>query len=456
MRVILLNTPQEKTSITRDMAGGLGFDATKATLLPPLDLAILAATLKKEKHQVKIIDSETGSLSFNEVIEKILEWKPAIVIANVSLPSLRDDIAFLGKLRKVFSGRVIAKTAITYKPSLKEILARSRTDFCLLGEADLEIGKIIKGKSKKGTAWLENGKLKIYASLFVENLNLLPLPARDLLKNQIYRYPLLGNNCTIMQTSRGCPFPCAYYCPYPLVQGKKWRAMSPERVYRELVDVVRRYKIDNVLFRDATFTLDRQRTVEICQRIIQNKLKFSWWCETRVNCLDRELLTVMKKAGCQGINIGVETGGPKVMEIQGKPGVSLAKLEKIKKAADWTGIKLHFLLLIGLPAETRKSLYQTFKLIKRLKPYSLGVTVITPYPGTLLWEEAKNKGWIETKDWSAYSGNLPTMHTDNLKSWEMKLAQKLIQGESFLLKKGLWGKIGLLVEQSLFKIWSFL
>jgi len=277
-----------------------------------------------------------------------------------------------------------------------------------------------------------------------------------LLKNSFYHYPLLGKNCTIMQTSRGCPFPCAYYCPYPLVQGREWRAMSPERVYKELADIVRKHKIDKVLFRDATFTLDRRRTIEICQKIIRGKLKFSWWCETRINCLDEELLKIMKKAGCKGINIGVETGDSKIMEIQGKPGVSLAQLGEIKKAADKTGIKLHFLLLIGLPKETRRSLYQTFKLIRKLKPYSLGVTVVTPYPGTPLWDEAKKKGWIETKDWSVYSGNLPAMHTDNLKSWEIKLVQKLIQGESFLLKKGLWGKTGLLIEQLLFKIWSFL
>lgn len=456
MKIILLNTPLKEMKITRDMAGGLGFDATKATLLPPLDLAILAATLKKEKHQVKIIDSEVDSFSFNEAIEKILRWKPDVVIASVSLPSLKTDSAFLKKLRKVCPGKIIAKTSITLKPILEEILRQSEADICLFGEADLEIGKIIKGRFKKGTAFLENGELKIYPPLLVENLNLLPLPARDLLKNKAYRYPLLGDNCTIMQTSRGCPFPCAYYCPYPLVQGKSWRPMSPTRVYKELVDIVQRHKIKNVLFRDATFTLDRERTVEICQKIIQGKLKFSWWCETRVNCLDEELLKIMKKAGCQGINIGVETGDAQVMKIQGKPGVSLKQLIEIKNAADKVGIKLHFLLLIGLPKETRRSLYHTFELIKKFKPYSLGVTVVTSYPGTPLWEEAKKRGWIETENWSAYSGNLSTMHTDNLKSWEIKFWQKLIQGESFLLKKGLLGKTGLLAEQVFLKIWSFI
>ena len=384
MKVLFLNTPLRGNKITRDMAGGLGFDATAQTILPPLDLALMGATLRKVKHQVRIIDPEVNSLTNQGAIQEILDWHPEIVIASVSLPSLKNDTQFFKELKKVFKGKIIAKTSINFKPLLKEILKRSEADFCLVGEVDLEIDKIIKGESKRGIAYLKGEKLIFVPSRLVDNLDLLPMPARGLLKNYSYRYPLLGKNCTIMQTSRGCPFPCAYYCPYPLVQGKTWREMSPDRVYKELEDIIRKYKINKVLFRDATFTLDRKRTTEICQKIIKGKLKFSWWCETRINCLDEELLKIMKKAGCQGMNIGVETGDPEVMEIQGKPGVSLIQLGNLKKAADRIGIKLHFLLIIGLPEDSRHSLYLTFKLVKKLKPYSLGVTVITPYPGTPL------------------------------------------------------------------------
>jgi len=291
----------------------------------------------------------------------------------------------------------------------------------------------------------------------VENLNLLPLPARDLLCNNAYRYPLLGSNCTTMQTSRGCPFACAYYCPYPLVQGKKWRSMSPERVFREITDVVKKYRIKNILFRDATFTFNRERTIKICRKIISSKFKINWWCETRVNCLDEKLITLMKQAGCKGINIGVETGDSEVMKNQGKPGVNIEQLEKLKIQADKLAMKLHFLLLIGLPQETRNSLFLTFKLVKRLNPTSLGVTVVTPYPGTELYEEASKKGWIESRDWSKYSGGLPAMHTSNLSSLEIKLCQKLIIAEiTFLQWKGIPGDLGLFIETLFFKVWSLI
>lgn len=454
MKVLLMEAPQDGKNITRDMAAGFGFDASSQTKLPPLDLALLAAGLRKNRNEVLIIDPNAENLSPQEIIVKVLKFNPEVIIVSLSLPLLASDSQFTLDLKDKVGATIIVKTSICFKPILKEILIRSRADFCLFGEAELEINEIIKGKLKKGTACLKNGSLLVYPGGRIKNLDLLPLPARDLLNNRVYKYPLLGSNCTTIQTSRGCPFPCAYYCPYPLIQGNKWRAMSAARVYKELSDIVRNHRIDKVLFRDATFTLDKKRTMSICQKIIANKLRFSWWCETRVNCLDQELLEIMREAGCGGINIGVETGSSTVMEKQGKPGVNINQLVNLKKMADKIGIKLHFLIIIGLPQETRRSLYSTFKLVKELKTYSLGVTVITPYPGTELYADAQKEGWVETQDWSKYSGNLPVMHTDNFFSWEMKLIQKLIQGELFLLKKGFFGKIGLFFEDFVFRIWK--
>ncbi len=454
MKVVLLNTPFVKSTITRDMAGGLGFNAGKQTILPPLDMLILAASLRLKKHRPFIIDPTVKDMNSQEVMDEIVLIRPDVVVATVSLPSLVNDTQFLKDLRKIFNGKIVAKTSISFEPILKEILRRSKADFCLFGEADLKINEILVGDSYEGTARLENKKFKITPAVSIDDLDKLSLPARDLIENQKYSYPLLGSNCTTMQTSRGCPFPCAYYCPYPLVQGRTWRSQSATRVLRELKEVIHKYKIDKVLFRDATFTLNRERAVKICEGIIKNKLKFSWWCETRVNCLDESLLKLMKKAGCRGINIGVETGDLELMKSKAKPGVDLEQLANITRATKKLGIKLHFLLLIGLPGDTRKSLYQTFKLVRHLKPSSLGATVVTPYPGTPLYEEAKIKGWIETEDWSQYQGNLPSMHTDNLSPAEMVLARKMIQGELFLLESGFVGKIGLVAEDLFFKTWS--
>jgi len=442
MRVLLLNSPSINQSITRDMAGGLGFDTGETVALPPLDLAYMGATLLNKGHKVKIIDSDVGNCQINDVYRIIEEYKADVIIATVSLPSIYNDCSFLQDIRQHSSASVIAKTNIAHSSILNEILEKSSADLCIWGECDINIDKIITGQDKKGTAYFKDGKLKVEANNIVADLDDLPLPARNLLSNDEYKYVLLGDRVTTMQTSRGCPFSCSYYCPYPLVQGKKWRARSPEHVLWEIEDIVNNYQIKNILFRDATFTLDKLRAEKICDLIIQKNLKIHWWCESRVDCLDSRLMQKMKQAGCLGMNIGVETGSPEIMQTQAKIGLTLEKLKTIRTEAKNLGLKLHFLLMIGLPKETKKTVYETYKLICSLRPETIGVTIVTPYPGTQLYNEAKEKGWIETEDWIKYNGHTAVMHTDFLSLKEiLKLRVLLYKGFDLAKRQTLIARI---------------
>lgn len=440
MRVLLINSPAKEHPVVRDMAGGLGFDGGEAIVLPPLDLAYMAATLLNKGNEVKIIDSDVENYLRADVYQIIQNYKPEVIIATVSLPTLYEDCSFLKRIRECSSGKIIAKTNITYPPILKEILEKSSVDLCIYGECDINIDEIIAEREKKGTAYFKDSELKTEENMVIADLDELPLPARNLLPNEKYQYVLLGDEVTTMQTSRGCPYPCSYYCPYPLVQGKIWRARSPEHVIREIEDIVNNYGIQKILFRDATFTFDKERAKQICELILEKKIKISWWCETRINCIDEDLLKVMRAAGCMGMNIGVETGDPKVLESQAKIGTTLEALEKVRSFSKGLGIKLHFLLMIGLPSETKASLYQTHKLVQKLAPESIGITFVTPYPGTPLYYEAKEKGWIETEEWTKFGGHLPVMHTDNLSSQDLLKAQKLLHQGFYLLNEKLLKK----------------
>lgn len=453
MRVLLINPPAKAQLIVRDMAGGLGFDGGNSVVLPPLELAYMAATLLNKGHEAKIIDSDVEDYQSDDVCQVVKEYQPDTIIATVSLPTIYNDCSFLKDVRKHFSARIIVKTCIAYPSILKEILERSTVDLCIYGECDIDIDKIIAGEEKKGVAYLKNGELKVEENSIITNLDELPLPARHLLPNEKYRYVLLGDRVTIMQTSRGCPFPCSYYCAYPLVQGKKWRVRSPEHIVMEMEDIIINHQIKKIFFRDATFTLDKKRTYQICDLIIQRNLKIEWWCETRVDCLNEKLMQKMKQAGCKGMNVGVETGDAEVLETQAKIGMTLEKLKTVRKTAQEFGLRLHFLLMIGLPDETKKSLYKTYKLINNLKPETIGICIITPYPGTPLFAEAKEKGWIETEDWTKFGGHTPIMHTDNLSSQDLLRAQQMFHQGFYLSRKGLIGRIISRLLDYRFKKW---
>lgn len=423
MKVLLINSPSAEHPVVRDMAGGLGFDGGGSIVLPPLDLAYMAAVLLGKGQQAGIIDADASGLSREQTHTLIRAGNADVVIATVSLPGLYGDCAFLKEIGSYFKGKIIAKTGIAYPPILREILEKSAAALCVYGECELEIDRVISGEEQRGTAYMADGEFRQEENLLVEDMDSLPLPARGLLDNSRYRYSLLGDNTTTMQTSRGCPFPCAYYCAYPLVQGKHWRHRSPGHVLAEIEDIVHGRKINRIFFRDATFTMDKDRAHKICDLIISGKLGITWWCETRVDCLDEELLRKMKAAGCAGINIGVESGDTEVMETQAKIGMTLAKLKSIRQAAGALGMRLHFLLMVGLPKETRRSIYETYKLIAELKPETIGITILTPYPGTPFYYEAKEKRLIETENWADFGGHKPVMHTAGMTAEDLEYAR---------------------------------
>ena len=453
---ILLIDPPAASRIIRDMAGGLGFTGAGPILgLPPLELAYMAATLLRQGHEVRVFDSDVEAASEAEALGAVKAFAPEAVVGAVSLPTLYADCAFIGKLRPLCSGKVVVKTGISHGPVLKEILRRSSAELCIYGECDLNIGGILSGSDRRGAAWLEGEELKTGGDCVVEDLDSLPVPARELLRNERYGYGLLGNPAATMQTSRGCPYPCAYYCAYPLVQGKKWRRRSPGNVVDEMEMIVRKLCISKILFRDATFTQDRERIMAICAQLKARGIKADWWCETRVDRLDGELLRSMREAGCRGINIGVESGDAEVMETQAKVGLTREKLRRVRDDARAAGLKLHFLLMVGLPKETRAAIYNTYRLVADLEPESIGVTILTPYPGTPFYQEAKSRGWLETEDWSRFGGHRPVIHTDNLSADDLDYAQRTLTGLfAGRRRKSLLGRMKTALLELRFRAWA--
>ncbi len=403
MKVFLLNTPDHENPVSRDMAGGLGFGRNETLILPPLDLLSYATVLDSKGFDTFIYDSQVETN--NDILSCISEYKPDCIIATVSLPTLQSDCDFIKYVKLTFKNeiQIIVKTLIQENKILNDIIEKTGIELIIIGECDLIIDKIITGETREGTVYCENGELKKTDENIVYNLDLLPVLRRNKLKNELYSYSRLGQKITTFQTSRGCPYSCGYYCPNPLVQGKKWRAMSAERIFLELQDIYS-LGIKKIFFRDATFTLNRKRVVDLCELIGNSGIDIEWWCETRIDCLDFELLTLMKSSGCKGINVGIETADEQLMTKSTKTGVNLSKIMATSQQCKEIGLKLHFLLMVGFPGETKESHLKTLQLIDKLEPESLGVTTVTPYPGTKFYEDAVNNNWFADDSYQSFSG----------------------------------------------------
>jgi radical SAM superfamily enzyme YgiQ (UPF0313 family) len=404
-------------------------------VLPPLELLYMASTLRDEGCSANIVDANAGSLSETDMLKIAQQFNPHAVIGTVSLPGLYNDTSALRKIKETMGCRVIARTDINYSSVLNEIMNLSGADFCIFGECDITIMDMLQGKAKAGTARIVDGELVKHEEELLFDLDRLPMPARDMIDRNVYYYPPLGKPVTTVQTSRGCPFSCSYYCPYPHVQGRVWRTRSPDNVIGELEDIVSNEKITRVFFSDAVFTLDKSRTQRICEMIVSKNLGISWWCETSANSLDTELLEAMKKSGCRGINICIHSGDSEVQRVRTSPESESWHLVELRNTSKKLGIKMHFLLRLGLPDETKRSIYNAYKLVKTLKPDEIAVVAIAPFPGTPLYAEAKMKKWIESDDWTGYGGSSPIMHTDNLTVEDLAYARESIL-KAHRVKKG--------------------
>jgi magnesium-protoporphyrin IX monomethyl ester (oxidative) cyclase len=420
MRVCLINPPR-----IHPKSWG------KPTVFQPLRIAYVAAMLEKE-HKVKIIDAPTEGMKNIELIdetkyrvglkneqiaERIKNWSPDVV--GITIP-------FAGWSKTAFEAastvKNVDKDIVTVVdgqyPSARpeDCLSRPDIDFVIIGEAEhtmfelvgaLDEGNMQRLKKIRGIAFIENGK-KIFTPSRppIQDLDSLPFPARHLLPMEMYyaavkENPIRGEirkPWTTVITSRGCPYNCVF-CSVHTVDGKIWRARSPQNVADEIEQLIRTYNIKQIDFYDDNMTLDRKRMESICNLIMERNLDFEWYIPTgvRADTLDEDLLAKMKAAGCKRIFIAPESGVQRVVDQVVKKNLDLRKVENTVISARKVGIKVACFFIIGLIGETKDDIKATINYAYKLK--KLGAdrfyfSFATPLYGTELYEQAKRGGFL--------------------------------------------------------------
>ena len=226
----------------------------------------------------------------------------------------------------------------------------------------------------------------------------IPMPAYDLLPplNNYYVRTKHGAPYTTIHTSKGCP----YGCIYCTVAGTKWNPKSAKTVFKEIKYLYVNHGVKTISFFDETFTYDYDRVTEICNQLIDDQIMVTWYCNTRSNKVNLELLKLMREAGCKGISLGVESGSQTILN-NAKKGTTVEQNEQAIAAAKKAGIKTYCSFMFGLPGENWDTIKETIDFVKRTCPNGAQFNVVVPYPGTKLFDLAKENGWISLKiDWN--------------------------------------------------------
>lgn len=193
-----------------------------------------------------------------------------------------------------------------------------------------------------------------------------------------------------ISSSRGCPAACTF-CASPTFWGRKLRFRSAASVVAEMRFIQEQFGLTYLSLRDDTFTADRRRTVALCRELIEQRLRLFWNCQSRVEAIDAETLHWMRLAGCECVQLGVESGSPAILELLGKR-INPEQVVRAAELVHQAGLQLSVFLITGIPEEQEDDRQQTISLIKRIRPDDLQVAPLAYYPGTTLFQNGLQAG----------------------------------------------------------------
>jgi radical SAM superfamily enzyme YgiQ (UPF0313 family) len=407
MRILLLNPPTiEGKGFIREgrctQEGGVW-----TTLWPPISLATIAAALEKEGHQVEARDAAATSYSRARLLSDLRENPPDAVIWSTGTPSIADDLALADEIRDavpsvktaVFGTHVTAldRECLEKTPGLDAIFRNEPEATAVAWAARLRTPERLS--EVQGLSYRDGETVRRNENRsFLSELDELPDPAWHLFDLDVYRLPLRGDRFLMVTPHRGCPYPCSY-CTAQTYYGAKLRRRSVERVSEEIRRNVEVHGVKELFFWSDTFTLDKRYVIALCEAI--EPLGISWASNSRVDTIDAELASAMRRAGCWMISFGIESGDQDLLDAAGK-GATVEEAERAVRVVKDAGIKVAGHFVLGLPGETKESLEKTLDLAARLPLDFEQFYCAVPFPGSRLYEEARQKGWLREADFSRY------------------------------------------------------
>jgi magnesium-protoporphyrin IX monomethyl ester (oxidative) cyclase len=318
----------------------------------------------------------------------------------------------------------------------EEVLSNNTVDYVVIGEGELTLPRLLKCLGSEdglseigGMGYKVNGSININPiKEYVNNLDALPFPARELFPMQKYLSSKNVHNWVYkrqpqaqMITSRGCPLSCTF-CTIHSIWGKKVRFRSPGNVVDEIEMLVKEYGVQEIHFEDDNISINPERMKKICEEIIKRKLDITWTAPNGmyVHSLSRDLLKTMKESGCYRVSIGIENGNQEFLKKVLNKALNLNKVKSVVRHLRDLGIESTGFFILGIPGETKSTMKQTIALAKGLDLDDAIFSIYSPYPGTKLYDLAVSKGYVmPNMDFARFKNKYSTLNTEFLSSKEV-------------------------------------
>lgn len=392
--------------MNKDLAGGmgtlssfgtsllariLGFVKGKTIKLPIISFAFLQAILKDKGHEVSFFESDDINGAFDLVLiyGSIVDFHNELNLArSIKNKYPKTKIGFFG-------------TFPTVRPEIFKA-----ADFVIKGEVESFFLHEFQDNNLSGVIEVK------------KSLDLNDLPSPDFsgfpIKEYSYFPALREKPFLVLQASKGCPYTCHFYCPYGMIQGQNYRFRSAEKLIRDVEELVAKYGIKSIQFRDPTFGIDKNQVKEFCNGLIDRKINIKFGMETRLDLLNKEILDLMFGAGLRNINVGIETAEENVAKLNNRKLIQVNHQEEIINYCKSLGIRISAFYIFGLQGDTEESIKKTIEYAVKLNTNVAQFTISCPYPGTKYYDELKSKNMIMENDFEKFNANNVVFRHDNL------------------------------------------
>jgi radical SAM superfamily enzyme YgiQ (UPF0313 family) len=392
MKIVLINPyPKDSEGIN------------EATVYPPIGLAYLASSLRKEGFEdIRIVDANIRRIPNAQLVAQLAAERPDVVGVHVNVVLGGSGVELCRMVKealpaaRVFIGGPLASS------NPVEMLRLSGAEAAVIGEGEVRFAQICKGAEVAGLPgvahWKDGEVVLTPPAPLIASMDELPFPAYDLLPPfAMYKSRARRKPVGVILTSRGCPYQCTY-CNSS-VFGKRFRARSPENVLAELDLLVHTYGIRQLDVLDDNFTLDIGRAEAILDGIVARKYRIAINLQNgvRADRLSESVVRKMKLAGVFKVGIGVESGDEAVLTSI-KKRLSLDKVKEAVRMFRRQGILTSGFFIIGFPEDTRESIEKTIAFAIEADPTVANFSLLLPFPGTEMYAAMKASGCLKDPD----------------------------------------------------------
>lgn len=453
MRTLFLNPPSLYTdNVLKDVMYGCWCKGKRigGALTPPHPLVSMATVIKHSGHEVSVLDAPAQGVGLYRLKKMIEDFDSVVILTSVM--SFKEDCAILRELKDSNPRlrSIVAGAETTFMPEF--CLKSPSVDVIIRGEPEFCLRDLIQAMDKGGEEWKKvlgigyrEGEKHVLNDRYplIANLDELPFTDWSLLKHSDdYFYPLVSRLPYVEDlTTRGCPKRCMF-CMAPPFYGNKVRGRSAGNVIQGIEHVVEQ-GFKEIYFRDEMFTTLKKRNVEICHWLINNKVDITWFVSAAIGWIDRDMMRMLKEAGCHTLKIGVESGSQKILDNIRKE-ITVEQTRDTFRWAHEVGINTHAHLMIGNPGETKETIEETIRFVKEIDPTTASFGMSTPYPGTELFElaaqkrpEIRREFGLDTKtlhEFSYYTDSYCELTAEELAYYEKKIHREFYMRSSYLWK----------------------